>query len=82
MLMISATLALAFLSFTGAMALLCFTRLSGIVFLGLPRDREINEKIKGKTADSDGYTGGFLSHCRSSSAIRLKGGVESGGNAV
>ncbi|OGV38452.1 MAG: hypothetical protein A2020_15465 [Lentisphaerae bacterium GWF2_45_14] len=49
MLMISATLALAFLSFTGAMALLCFTRLSGIVFLGLPRDREINEKIKGKT---------------------------------
>ena len=47
MLMTSSTLALAFLSFTGAMALLCFTRLSGIVFLGLPRDPSIN--VKGET---------------------------------
>ena len=47
MLMMSSTLALAFLSFTGAMALLCFTRLSGIVFLGLPRDGAINDRIKG-----------------------------------
>lgn len=50
MLMMSSTLALAFLAFAGAMALLCFTKLSGIVFLGLPRDGAINDKVKGEAS--------------------------------
>lgn len=52
MLMVSCTLALAFLAFTGAMALLCFTRLSGIVFLGVPRDQSMNDKVQGEAEKS------------------------------